>query len=36
MKQSVEGSDYFIIAFVAVVFIGGAIAVYKFMKAGKK
>ncbi len=28
--------EYTIIAFVAVVFIGGAIAVYKFMKAGKK
>lgn len=36
MKQTVDGGDYFIIVFIAIIFIGGAIAVYKFMKAGKK
>ena len=27
-----ELSDYFIIAFIAVIFIGGAVVVYKFMR----
>lgn len=27
-----ELSDYFIIAFIAIVFIGGAVVVYKFMR----
>lgn len=33
MKQSLDLSDLFIIAFVAVIFIGGVVMVYKFMKA---
>jgi nitrate reductase gamma subunit len=36
MKGSTDASDYFIIVFIAVVFITGAVAVYKFMNAGKK
>ncbi|MCW3075509.1 MAG: hypothetical protein JWO32_118 [Bacteroidetes bacterium] len=36
MKQTTDISDYMIIVFIAIVFIGGAVAVYKFMKAGKK
>ena len=33
MKQSVDLSDLFIIAFVAVIFVAGIVMVYKFMKA---
>jgi hypothetical protein len=36
MKGTLDGADFFIIIFVAIVFIGGCIGVYKFMKAGKK
>jgi hypothetical protein len=36
MRQAMDGGDFFIIAFVAVIFIGGAIAVYKFMRGGKR
>jgi len=36
MRQPLDAGDYFIIAFVAIVFIGGAITVYKFMKGGKR
>lgn len=36
MKQALEGGDYFIIVFIAIVFVGGGIVVYKFMRAGKK
>lgn len=33
MKQALDLSDYFIIAFVAIVFAGGITLVYKFMKS---
>jgi hypothetical protein len=33
MKQSLDLSDLFIIAFVAIIFIAGVVMVYKFMKA---
>jgi len=36
MHNEPDLSDFFIIAFVAVVFIGGCIGVFKFMRAGKK
>lgn len=36
MKQSLDLSDFFIIAFIVAVFISGAIAVFKFMRGGKK
>lgn len=36
MKQPMDGGDFFILAFVAVMFVAGAFAVYKFMKGGKK
>jgi hypothetical protein len=32
MNNSMDLSDYVIIAFIAVVFAGGAIVVYRFMK----
>jgi hypothetical protein len=32
MKQSMDLSDYFILAFVAIVFIGGVVLVFKFMR----
>jgi hypothetical protein len=36
MKQQADLTDFVIIAFIAVIFIIGAIAVFKFMRAGKK
>lgn len=36
MKQPAELSDYIIVLFIAVVFIGGAITVFRFMRGGKK
>ncbi len=36
MNQHAGLSEYIIIAFVAVIFIAGAIVVFRFMKAGKK
>jgi hypothetical protein len=36
MHNEPDLSDFFIIAFVAVVFIAGCIGVFKFMRAGKK
>ncbi len=35
-SNSLDLSDYFIIAFVAMVFITGIVVVFKFMRAGKK
>lgn len=32
MKQSMDLGDYFIVAFVAIIFIGGVIGVVKFMR----
>jgi hypothetical protein len=32
MQQSLGLSDYFIVAFVGLVFVGGAIVVFKFMR----
>jgi hypothetical protein len=32
MQQSLNLSDYFIVGFVALVFVGGAIVVFKFMR----
>jgi len=36
MGNSVDLSDLFIIAFVAMVFITGCVVVFKFMSGGKK
>ena len=36
MKQSLDLSDFFIVAFIAAVFISGAIVIFKFMRGGKK
>jgi hypothetical protein len=36
MKKGIDISDLVIVIFVAVVFIGGAITVFKFMRGGKK
>lgn len=36
MKNSVDLSDLFIIAFVAMVFITGCVVVFKFMRGGKR
>lgn len=36
MKNSVDLSDWFIIAFIAMVFITGCIVVFKFMRGGKR
>jgi hypothetical protein len=36
MRNSVDASDLFIIAFIAMVFITGAIVVFKFMRGGKR
>jgi hypothetical protein len=36
MKQPADISDYLIILFIAIVFIGGAYTVFKFMRGGKK
>lgn len=36
MQQSLDLSDFFIIAFIAAVFISGAVVVFKFMRGGKK
>jgi len=32
MQQEISYGEYFIVVFVAIVFIGGAITVYKFMR----
>jgi hypothetical protein len=36
MNRSADLGDYLIVLFIAVIFVAGAITVYKFMKAGKK
>lgn len=35
-NTSLDLSDFFIIAFVAMVFITGIVVIFKFMRAGKK
>jgi hypothetical protein len=36
MNNTIDLSDFFIIAFIAVVFVTGAVVIFKFMRAGKK
>jgi len=36
MNQEIGMPEYTIIAFIAIIFVAGAVVVYKFMKAGKK
>ncbi len=36
MNNTLELSDVFIIAFVAMIFVTGCIVVFKFMRGGKK
>lgn len=36
MKNSMDLSDLFIVAFVAVIFITGCVTVFKFMRGGKR
>jgi len=36
MKNKIDLSDLFIIAFVAAIFVTGAVVVFKFMRGGKR
>jgi hypothetical protein len=36
MHNQPDLSDYFIIAFIAVIFVTGCVVVFKFMRAGRK
>jgi hypothetical protein len=36
MNNSPDLSDFFIIAFIAIVFVTGAVVVFKFMRGGKR
>ncbi len=36
MNQEIGTPEYTIVAFIALIFIGGVVMVFKFMKAGKK
>lgn len=36
MKNTIDLADFFIIAFIFIVFVTGSIVVFKFMRGGKK
>ena len=36
MTNSIDLSDFFILAFIAIVFFTGCVVIFKFMRSGKK